>query len=310
MEAPVIYQHPLAYLLGLEGIALLRAFSGAYDREFTLARLREIQTLLDSAEELGDGVEARPITTREGYDRWAPFYDEPGNQLLDIERPVVREVLAALPVGVALDAACGTGRHTAYLASLGHDVIGVDTSPGMLAHAREKVPDGEFHEADLHDVPLPDDSVDLVLCAIALVHVPDLGRALAEFVRVLRPDGHLVISDSRGLIGDIGLPLVRVGPGGDLGYMPVWSRLASDYLAAALPLGLQVRRCEEPRRPSPLVGEDGTNLSDGVRPSDHVPGTPPNIWSLHALATAATNAAWREQPAAIIWDFQLSAVKA
>jgi hypothetical protein len=64
MEAPVIYQHPLAYLLGLEGIALLRAFSGAYDREFTLARLREIQTLLDSAEELGDGVEARPITTR------------------------------------------------------------------------------------------------------------------------------------------------------------------------------------------------------------------------------------------------------
>jgi hypothetical protein len=140
--------------------------------------------------------------------------------------------------------------------------------------------------------------------------VPDLGRALAEFVRVLRPDGHLVISDSRGLIGDIGLPLVRVGPGGELGYMPVWSRLASDYLAAALPLGLQVRRCEEPRRPSPLVGEDGTKLSDGVRPPDHVPGTPPNIWSLHALATAATNAAWHGQPAAIIWDFQLSATKA
>ena len=31
--------------------------------------------------------------------------------------------------------------------------------------------------------------------------VPDLGRALAEFVRVLRPSGHLVLSDSRGLIG-------------------------------------------------------------------------------------------------------------
>jgi hypothetical protein len=30
---PVIYQHPLAYLLGLEGVALLRAFSGAYDRK-------------------------------------------------------------------------------------------------------------------------------------------------------------------------------------------------------------------------------------------------------------------------------------
>jgi hypothetical protein len=135
--------------------------------------------------------------------------------------------------------------------------------------------------------------------------VADLARALAEFVRVLRPDGHLVLSDSRGLIGDIGLPLVRVGPNGELGYMPVWARLASDYLAVALPLGLQVRRCEEPRRPSPLYGDDGTDLYDGVRPPDHVPGDPPNIWSLHALAVAATNAAWRGSPAAIVWHFQL-----
>ncbi len=307
IDAPVIYQHPLAYLLGLEGIALLRAFSGVYDRDFTAARFRDIQTLLDSAAELGDGVEARPITTREGYDQWASFYDEPGNQLLDIEQPIVREILDSVPVGVALDAGCGTGRHTAYLASLGHKVIGVDNSPGMLARARDKVPGVAFHEADLHDVPLPDDSVDLVVCAIALSHVPDLRQALTEFMRVLRPNGHLVISDSRGLIGDIGLPLVRVGPSGEFGYMPIWSRLASDYLAAALPLGLQVRRCEEPRRPSSLVGDDGRDLYDGVRPPDHVPGNPPNIWSLQALATAATNAAWRGQPAAIIWHFQLFA---
>jgi ubiquinone/menaquinone biosynthesis C-methylase UbiE len=305
-DPAVIYQHPLAYLLGLEGIALLRAFSGVYDREFTLARLAEVQALLESAEELGDGVEARPITTSEGYDRWAPFYDEPGNQLLDIEQPIVREILDCLPVGVALDAACGTGRHTAHLASLGHRVIGVDTSAEMLARAREKVPGGEFHEADLREVPLPDDSVDLVVCAIALSHVADLEGALAELVRVLRPSGHLVISDSRGLIGDIGLPLVRVGPDGELGYMPIWSRLASDYLAAALPLGLEVRRCEEPRRPSPLFGDDGTDLYDGARPPAHAPGDPPNVWSLHALATAATNAAWRGNPAAIVWHFQVS----
>ncbi len=306
----MIYQHPLAYLLGLEGIALLRAFTGVYDRDFTLARFRDIQTLLETAPELGEGVEARPITSREGYDRWAPFYDEPGNQLLEIEQPIVREILDTLPVGVALDAACGTGRHTAYLVSLGHEVIGVDTSPEMLALARAKVPSGTFYETDLHDVPLADDSVDLVVCAVALSHVADLGPALAEFVRLLRPNGHLVISDSRGLIGDIGLPLVRVGPGGELGYMPIWSRLASDYLAAALPLGLQVRRCEEPRRPSPLLDESGTTLSDGERLPDQAPGDPPNIWSLHARAIAATNAAWRDQPAAIIWHFQLAATDA
>ena len=307
MDTPVVYQHPLAYLLGLQGIALLRAFSGVYDRGFTLARFRDIQSLLDSAEELGEGVEARPITSREGYDRWAPFYDEPGNQLLEIEQPIVREILDSLPVGVALDAACGTGRHTAYLASLGHTVIGVDTSPEMLALARAKVPGGAFSETDLHDVPLADDSVDLVVCAVTLSHVADLGQALAEFARVLRPNGHLVISDSRGLIGDIGLPLVRVGPGGEIGYMPTWSRLASDYLAAALPLGLRVRRCEEPRRPSPVIDDDGTTLYDGERLPDHVPGNPPSIWSLHPRAIAATNAAWRDAPVAIIWHLQLSA---
>ena len=68
-----------------------------------------------------------------------------------------------------------------------------------------------------------------------------------------------------------------------------------------------LRGCEEPRRPSPLVGDDGTDLYDGVRPPDPVPGSPPNIWSLHAPATAATNAAWRGKPAAIIWHVQLSA---
>ena len=301
----MIYQHPLAYLLGLEGIALLRAFSGLYDREFTLARIREIQALLDAADELGDGVEARPMTTREGYASWAASYDEPGNQLLDLEQPVVREILDGLPVGVALDAACGTGRHTAYLASLGHEVIGVDTSPEMLRRAREKVPAGEFHEADLYDVPLADDSVDLVVCAIALAHVPDLERAVAEFVRVLRPNGHLVISDSRGLIGDIGLPLVRVVDG-EFRYMPIYARLASEYLAAARPHGLLVRRCDELRRPSPLVDDDGKPLSDCDPPPPHVPGDPPNIWSLHCWCTAATNAAWRGNPAAIILHFQLS----
>jgi ubiquinone/menaquinone biosynthesis C-methylase UbiE len=306
IDGPVIYQHPLAYLLGLEGVALLRAFSGVYDRDFTIARLREIRALLDSAEELGEGVEVRPMTTREGYARWAEDYDEPGNQLLDMEQPIVRQILDNLPAGVALDAACGTGRHTAYLASLGHKVIGVDTSPEMLACARGKVPEGEFHEADLYDVPLADDSVDLVVCAIALAHVPDLERALTELVRVLRPNGHLVITDSRGVAGDIGLPLVRTTPAGEFRYMPVYARLASDYLAAALPLGLQVRRCEEPRRPSPMVLDDGTDPYDGERAPTHVPGRPPNIWSLHPWATAAANAAYEDKPIAIIWHFQLS----
>ncbi len=301
----MIYQHPLAYLLGLEGVALLRAFSGAYDREFTLARFEEIRELLESPDAFGTGVEARPISTREGYDSWAPWYDEQPNQLLEIEQPIVREILDGLPIGVALDAACGTGRHAAYLASLGHTVIGVDSSPGMLARAREKIPQGEFHEAGLHELPLADDSVDLVVCAIALVHLEDIEGPFREFARVLRPGGHLVVSNQSGLIGDIILPVLIDGPEGDLGYLPVYPRLASDYLAAALPLGFQVLRCEEPRVPSPLLDEEGRSIHDGERLPPQNPDDPPYIWSLHAEVIEATNAAWRGKLSSIIWHFQL-----
>jgi len=301
----VIYQHPLAYLLGLEGVALLRAFSGQYDRDFTLTRIDEVRALLDSMDELGEGVQVRPLATRDAYAAWAASYDEPGNQLLELEQPIVREILDGLPLGVALDAACGTGRHAAYLASLGHKVIGVDSSPEMLALARAKVPGGEFHESDLLGLPLDDDSVDLVVCAIALVHFAELEGPFREFARVLRRGGHLVVSDQRGLIGDIKLPLVRVGPEGDLGYIPVYARLGSEYLAAALPLGFQVRRCEEPRVPSPLLDDEGRTTHGGERLPPQAPGDPPSIWSLHAEAIDATNAAWHGRPSSIIWHFQL-----
>jgi ubiquinone/menaquinone biosynthesis C-methylase UbiE len=301
----VIYQHPVAYLLGLEGVAVLRAFSGAYDREFTLARFDEIRKLLEAPDVFGAGTEARPISMRDGYDGWAPWYDEQPNQLLEIEQPIVREILDGLPNGVALDAACGTGRHAAYLAALGHTVVGVDSSPGMLARAREKVPQGEFHEADLHELPLADDSADLVVCAIALVHFADIEGPFREFARVLRPGGHLVVSDMRGLIRDTIFPVVVDGPGGELRYIPVYARLASEYLAVALPLGFQVLRCEEPRVPSPLLDDEGRTIHDGDRLPPQDPDDPPSTWRLHAEAIDATNAAWRGKPSSIIWHFQL-----
>jgi SAM-dependent methyltransferase len=301
----VVYQHPLAYLLGLEGIALLRAFAGEYDREFTMARLAEVRALLDAVGELGDGTTVDPISTSEGYRSWAEFYDEPGNQLIDLEQPIVRGIFDGLQPGVALDAACGTGRHSVYLETLGHTVIGVDSSAAMLERAREKVPDGEFYEGDLHDLPLPDDHVDLVVCALALVHAPDLERVLAELVRVLRPGGHLVISDQRGLIPGIGLPVVKDRPDGSPGYMPIRTRLASDYLRAALPLGLQVLRCEEPQRPFPLVDDGDLRSATAEGFPDHDPEAPPNIWALRRWCTAATNAAYRDNAAVIVWHFQL-----
>jgi SAM-dependent methyltransferase len=303
-DTPAIRQHPLAYLLGLEGVALLRAFAGEYGEEFTAARMREIAALLGNSGGLGGFVNAHPISTRDGYAGWATTYDDGSNQLIDLEQPIVREILDGLPPGIALDAACGTGRHSAYLAALGHTVIGVDASPEMLAVARRKVPDAEFREGDIHELPLPAGSMDLVVCALALSHFPDLDGVLTELVRVLRPGGHLVLSDLRGLIGEVGLPLIKPAPDGSFGYMPVWIHRTSDYLAAALRLGLVPRRCEEPRRPSPIIADDGTDPHDDTRAPDSVPGRPPDIWALHPLAMAAANAAWRGTPATIVLHFQ------
>lgn len=296
----MIYQHPLAYLLGLEGVALLHAFAGEYDQEFVKDRFDEIRQLLDSYDVFGDGAAIPPITTAEGYRRWAEEYDAPGNGLIDIEQPIVRGILDDIPVGIALDVACGTGRHTEYLVELGHRVIAIDGSPEMLEQARIKVPQAEFREADLHHLPLPDDHVDVVVCALALTHVADLPAALGELTRVLRPGGHLVISDAYGMAAGIRPPVVMIGPKGDPGYLPHTNRLPGDYLRAALPLGLELRRCEEPR-PGELMGDLGLSLT----PDQMLPDGPPNMWLLHYWFPAATRAAFRNHPAALIWHFQL-----
>jgi ubiquinone/menaquinone biosynthesis C-methylase UbiE len=288
----VIYQHPLAYLLGLQGTALLRAFNGGYDREFTQARIAEIRALLDDPDVRLDGaVAARPITAAEGYDAWACSYDEP-NDLIDIEEPVVRGILDALPVGRALDAACGTGRHAAYLDSLGHEVLGVDISANMLAVARAKVPEGDFRQGDVCQLPVPDQDVDLVVCALALTHVPDLAAAFTEFNRVLRPGGHLVIADSR-----MDYRMVTQLPDGEYGYMPHYKRMTSEYLTTALALGLQVRHCEELRHP-------WQDPSEAPPPRRDSPGLPPDIWTLQKWCPAADRAAYNGNPTLIFWDFQ------
>lgn len=308
----MIYQHPLGYLLGLQGRALLRGYTGEFGREFTLARLAEVRALLDAVDELGEGGWVPPISTADGYQGWAPHYDKPGNALVEREGPRTRALLDRIlgdgPIRTVLDAACGTGRHAVRLAAAGHRVIGVDSSSAMLELARAKVPEAELYQADLHELPLPDDHVDLIVCALALAHVPGLTPVFAEFTRVLRPGGHLVISDARGYVhGGQRYPMVVTGPDGRPGYIPCWIHSTSAYLRVALAHGLQVRHCEEPLGPQPLVDETGTPPGDDepIAPYTAADGHP-DIWSLHPWAPAATNASYADKPHYILWHFQLS----
>jgi SAM-dependent methyltransferase len=296
----MIYENPLAYILGLHGVALLRSFAGDHDREFVERRLDEVRQLVGDETLCNHGVMVDRVDTVDGYRIWSDTYDEPGNSAFDFEEPIVHEILDTLPAGTALDAACGTGRHSDYLAQHGHAVIGVDSSADMLARARERVPSADFRAGELHELPIADDEVDLVVCALALTHVADLVPVLAEFARVLRPGGHLVISDMHQesiLFGNN--PPIR-GPRGERGRLPGYRHFASDYLSAALPHGFQVRRCEEPRIEATLdhVPEPPTGAEAKLGPWESWP------WSLTDLAPAAARAARSGSPATIIWHFQ------
>ena len=293
-----IFQHPLGYLVGLHGVALLRAFAGEHDAAFTRARLDEVRELLDRADRFGDGCEIPALTVSEAYDGWAPSYDGP-NSIFGYEEPVLRPLLDALPVGDAIDAACGTGRHAAYLAARGHRVLGFDVSPGMLDVARAKLPDVSFATADVADLPVADDSTDLVVVALALSHVEDLGPVFAEAARVLRRGGHLVVSDTRGhFIGSHLYPLLKERADGTGGYLPNWRHGTGEYVRTALAHGFEVLACEEPVR-EPLLPEEAET------PQLPAAGEPVDVWELMDHAPEATWATYLGTPALVVWDFRL-----
>ena len=295
----MIYQDPLAYLLGLEGIALLDAWAGDHDREFTETRLTEIRRLLDDEKLRDRGVLAEQASTVIAYEQQSASYDAgAGGGLFASDEPVVAEYLAGPEPGVALDAACGTGRFAEFLARSGHRVIGVDSSPDMLAHARRRVPDGEFHVAELDRLPLPDNSADVIVCALALVHVPRLQPVMAEFARVLRPGGDLVISDVHHELVTRGSVIKASGPGGEPCIAATYRHKLGDYLRAALSLGLQVRRCEEPTA-------TGTGGPLPV-PAEEIGDWRYWPWSLMSYLPSAARAAG-SCPSLVIWHFQMPA---
>jgi ubiquinone/menaquinone biosynthesis C-methylase UbiE len=112
----------------------------------------------------------------------------------------VVELARAEPDWLALDVATGTG-HTAFaVAPHVRHVIGIDLTPQMLAQglalqSRNGLRNVSFAVADAHRLPFASGAFDLVTARRAPHHFADVGRALAEMRRVLRPGGRLVIDD-------------------------------------------------------------------------------------------------------------------
>lgn len=111
--------------------------------------------------------------------------------------------MAAVRKGdVIADVACGTGDLTeAFARTDAARIMGLDFTPAMLDLAEHKlrtraIPGAQrlsYLEADAQDLPLEDASVDVVSIAFGIRNVMDAGKALAEFARVLRPGGRVVV---------------------------------------------------------------------------------------------------------------------
>ena len=92
-----------------------------------------------------------------------------------------------------LDACCGTGDLAVAAARGGGQVTGLDFSERMLERARRKAPEVEWVAGDLLALPFADESYDAATVGFGVRNVEDLGRAVRELRRVLRPGGRLGI---------------------------------------------------------------------------------------------------------------------
>jgi ubiquinone/menaquinone biosynthesis C-methylase UbiE len=100
----------------------------------------------------------------------------------------------------ALDVATGTGHTALAIAPYVASVIGFDLTPEMLAEADKLraargVGNVTFREGDVHTLPFPNASFDLVTSRRAPHHFSNIKGALREMNRVLRPGGRLLIDD-------------------------------------------------------------------------------------------------------------------
>ena len=97
------------------------------------------------------------------------------------------------------DIGCGTGQLTAFLALRDtRTLTGVDLSPGSLRYARNLVANLGLRnvtllEGNLFDLPLPEQSHDVVLCHGVLHHTADPEVGLSALTRIVRPGGYLVV---------------------------------------------------------------------------------------------------------------------
>lgn len=179
-----------------------------------------------------------------------------------LDRPMLERV-GMRPHASALDVGCGEGRFCRMLQALGIRTVGVDPTEALLARARTVDPAGDYRVGLAERLDVEDDSFDLVVSYLSLIDIPDLGAALTEMTRVLRPGGTLLIANLTGFT-TAGMVFGGRRPRGAdrrATYLDEhasqarwrgvsvtnWHRPLETYMQLLLGAGLQLRHFAEPR---------------------------------------------------------------
>ena len=142
------------------------------------------------------------------FDNIAPTYDTANRVMsMGVDKSWRRKAcdlaykyIAKDSVDKIVDVACGTGdmmdfwkkRSEVNGVAVG-EIVGVDPSIGMLGVAREKFPKFNYHVAKATEIPLQDESADILSITYGIRNVVEREAALKEFNRVLKKDGLVVI---------------------------------------------------------------------------------------------------------------------
>lgn len=152
----------------------------------------------DPDSKLVEHLLARPDVHR----KWSSSYRTRENEAFyEHAFDYIARTLAVPPGAEFLDAGCGSCAHSVRLAARGFNVRAVDFSESALKMAEEYVTARglgdriKLGRESLLELSFPDESFSYVICWGVLMHIPDVGRAVSELARVVRPGGFLVVSE-------------------------------------------------------------------------------------------------------------------
>ena len=136
------------------------------------------------------------MNTQQAYDQWSSQYDTNINRTRDLEGIALRKVLSGIPAVDILEIGCGTGKNSEWLVTRAKTLIAVDLSEGMLARAKNKLPDIPFIKADITQPwNFTDRLFDLISFSLVLEHIQNLDFIFSEAARVLKPGGQVYIGE-------------------------------------------------------------------------------------------------------------------